>query len=175
MKFIELARQRFSVRNYLSKPIEREKLEYVLEAARIAPSACNIQPWHFIVAEEETIRKRVASSYGGRWIDSAPAIIVACGNHSQAWKRRDCKDHTDVDISIAVDHMTLAAAEIGLGTCWVCALDPVKCKEVLGLPEELEPIALIPIGYPDQQTDTTRHTSARKNLDDIVSWNGFKG
>ncbi|NLW60572.1 MAG: nitroreductase, partial [Firmicutes bacterium] len=118
MSFLELTKKRYSVRKYKDQPVEREKLLQVLEAARNAPSACNFQPWHFIVLTDETIKSKVAETYPRDWFKKAPVVIVACGDHSVSWKRADGKDHCDVDLAIAVEHMALAAAELGLGTCW---------------------------------------------------------
>ncbi|MFO7154592.1 MAG: nitroreductase family protein [Caldicoprobacter oshimai] len=175
MDFLQLAKNRYSCRSYKKVPVEKEKLEQVLEAGRIAPSACNLQPFYFVVVTDEDLKQKVASSYRGQWIKDAPAIIVACGDHSKSWKRADGKDHCDIDVAIAVDHMTLAAAELGLGTCWVCAFDAAKCREVLNLPAHIEPVVLLPIGYPADKGNPDRHQAQRKKLDDIVRWNGFQG
>ncbi|NLW00217.1 MAG: nitroreductase [Clostridiales bacterium] len=174
MSFLELAKKRYSCRRYKRQPVEKEKLEQVFEAARVAPSACNFQPFYFVVVTDGELKNKVASCYGGQWIKNAPAIIVACGDRSRSWKRFDGKDHCDVDTAIAVDHITLAAAELGLGTCWICAFDAARCREVLNLPEHIEPIVLLPIGYPDDKADPDRHQTRRKKLEELVFWNEFK-
>jgi nitroreductase len=174
MQFLELAKKRFSARNFKPKKVEEEKLKKVLEAARVAPSAVNYQPWHFVVLTDEKQRGAVSSSYNARWIRSAPVIIAACGDHSESWKRGDGKDHLDIDVAIAIDHMTLAAAELGLGTCWVCAFDAEKCRYILGLPDSFEVIALIPLGYPVEEGDTKRFAVARKKLEEIVHRNSYE-
>lgn len=173
MSFLELARKRYSVRSYKDVPIEREKLMYVLEAGRIAPSAVNRQPRYFIVVQEKELKNKIVSTYGKDWISEAPVIIAVCGDHSTSWHRADGKDHSDIDVAIAIDHMTLAAADLGLGTCWVCSFDTKKCHSYLNLPEHLEVIALLPIGYPTGEADVTRHESKRKKIDEIVYWDGF--
>jgi nitroreductase len=173
MGFIDLAKKRFSVRAYKNKKVEEHVLEQVLEAARIAPSAVNYQPWRFIILTGEKEREAVCSTYSGKWIHRAPVIIAACGDHGESWKRGDGKDHLDIDVAIAIDHITLAAAELGLGTCWVCAFDAQSCKRILGLPDSLEVVALIPLGYPDSEADTGRFDRARKRLGDIVYWEQF--
>jgi len=145
MTFMEVARKRYSVRKYKEIPVDKDKILQILEAGRIAPSAVNYQPWHFIVLTERKMIEKVSQTYSGKWLAKAPAIIVACGDHSQSWKRKDGKDHCDIDLAIAIDHMTLAAVELGLGTCWVCAFDAAKCHEILGLPGNLEVIALLPL------------------------------
>jgi len=121
-----------------------------------------------IVIEDQALLAKIAPA----WVSAAhtPAVIVACGDHQQAWKRADGKDHCDIDIAIAVDHMTLAAAEIGLGTCWICAFDAKRCAQVLNLPERLEPVALLPIGYPADGKSPDRHATDRKPLEQIVTW-----
>ncbi|MCL6590851.1 MAG: nitroreductase family protein [Firmicutes bacterium] len=170
MSFLEIAKKRYSVRKYQKKAVEPEKLQQVLEAGRIAPSAVNYQPWVFVVAQTGEARKKIAATYPREWLAEAPVIIVICGDHSQAWKRRDGKDHCDIDAAIAIDHMTLAAASLGLGTCWVCAFDAALCHQALGLPSHLEPIALLPLGYPADAPDPARYETKRKKLDEIVRW-----
>ena len=168
MGVLELMKRRCSVRKFQKRPIETDKLLYVLEAARVAPSACNYQPWRFIVIQD---RRRIAQ-IAPAWVhqSNAPVMIVACGDHRRAWRRRDGKDHCDIDVAIAVDHMTLAAAEAGLGTCWICSFDAFRCAILLELPQHLEPIALLPIGYPAESKDAGRHDHERKPLEEIVAW-----
>lgn len=174
MSFLNLAKSRYSVRKYKDQPIEREKLLEILEAGRIAPSAVNFQPWHFIVLQDEIMRKEICETYKRNWLQHAPVIIVICGDHKTSWHRADEKDHCDIDIAIAVDHMTLAATDSGLGTCWVCDFDAAKCKEILSLPDHIEPIVLLPLGYPEGETDLNRHDQKRKKFEEIVSWEGFQ-
>ncbi|KUO53421.1 MAG: nitroreductase [Desulfitibacter sp. BRH_c19] len=174
MTFLDLAKSRYSVRKYKDVPVEKEKLLQVLEAGRVAPSAVNLQPCHFIVLQDEVIRQKIFETYKKSWFQQAPVIIVVCGNHKTSWHRTDGKDHCDIDIAIAVDHMTLSAVDNGLGTCWVCAFDAAKCRQVLGLPDDIEPIVLLPLGYPDDQTDVNRHDTKRKKLEEIVSWDGYE-
>jgi nitroreductase len=175
MSFLELAKKRGSVRKYRDVGVEDSKLRQVLEAGRVAPSAVNFQPWYFIVARDEVLRRQVATAYKRDWILQAPVIVVICGDHRKAWKRFDEKDHCDIDAAIAIDHMTLAATELGLGTCWVCAFNPQIIRDVFRLPEYIEPIALLPIGYPSESTNENRHDSERRPLDEIVFWDGFGG
>ncbi len=174
MDFLELAKMRYSCRSYQSKMVEEEKILKVLEACALAPSACNLQPCHFIVLREEGIKQEVAKAYPSKWFKEAPVVIVACGDHSQCWKRGDGKSSCDIDTAIAVDHLTLAAADLGLGTCWVCAFDAELCRKALNLPDHIEPIALIPLGYPSDGMNLERHYS-RKSLDEMVHWDSFKG
>jgi len=170
MDFLKLAKNRFSVRKYKSKPVSQEDLLYVLEAGRIAPSAVNYQPWQFLVVQEKENLKKVYSLYHRKWFQEAPVVIIILADHSQSWKRSEGKDHADIDAAIAADHMTLAATDRGLGTCWVCNFDKQKTIEALNLPDNLEPVVFLPLGYPDQETDINRHKEKRKPLEKIVSW-----
>jgi len=170
MELSQLIEHRFSVRRYKSDSVEKDKLIKVLEAGRMAPSAVNYQPWHFIVVEEKEKLNRLYSVYARSWIQQAPLIIVACADHSQSWKRSsDGKDSSDIDVAIAIDHMTLMATEQGLGTCWVCNFNASECARILNLPSSVEPVALIPLGYPD----ATSPKKQRKNLKEIVHMNEF--
>jgi nitroreductase len=168
MSFLEIAKKRYSCRKYRNEKVEEEKIEQLLEAARIAPSAKNLQPWHFVVIQDPQHLQEIKSCYYSEWINSAPMIIVACGDHKGAWYRADGKNHADIDIAIAVDHLTLAAADMGLATCWVCKFDVIKCANILQLPEGVEPITMIPVGYPLDQVDTERYKFKRRKLQDIV-------
>lgn len=170
MDFLSLAKSRFSVRNYKTTPIEEEKLRKVIEAGRISPSAANFQPWHFIVITDTDKLKELYEVYNRDWIKQAPLIIVACSDHSQSWKRSsDKKDSADIDIAIAVDHMTLMANELGLGSCWVCNFDVDKCTKILELPHFIEPTVILPLGYPDMEAPSKK----RKPLTEIVHLNTF--
>lgn len=168
MAFIDLAKRRYSSRNYLDKPVERELLLQMLEAGRVAPSAKNKQPWHFVVITQDEPLKKIRECYEGQWLDSAKCIVVVCGDHREAWRRADGKIHTDIDVAIAVDHLTLAATDLGLATCWICKFDVMKCVRALDLPDDLEPMVLLSVGYPADEADINRHEQLRKPLDEIV-------
>jgi nitroreductase len=148
MEFLELARRRFSVRAYRATEIEESKLQSVLEAGRLAPSAANRQPLGFVVVRGEAQRHALGEAYPHEWFWKAPAVIVVCIEPARSWVRVDGKNYADVDGAIAMDHMTLCAADLGLGTCWIGAFDPVKAKRVLCLPDGVEPLAMTPLGYP---------------------------
>ena len=176
MAFNTLALKRYSCRNFdRNKTVDRDIMLAILESARLAPSACNRQPWVFVVIDDlcdASLRSAVIDSYNREWVKSAPAYIIACGNHDEAWHRQaDGKDHTDVDLSIAIEHICLAAADHGLGTCWVCNFDVEKIISALNIPSHIEPIAIIPIGYPAD--DATIAPKVRKNIDEIVKWGSF--
>ncbi len=170
MNFIDIVKKRCSVREYSSRPIEKEKLDSVLEAARLAPSACNLQPWSFYVVQDAGILQQLHSCYGREWFTTAPVCIAVCGNHDASWKRKsfDNKDHCDIDIAITTEHLILAAAEAGLGTCWICNFDAVLCKEILQLPDSEEVIALIPIGYPAKEEIWETAVKNRKKTEEII-------
>ena len=165
--FLEIVSARRSVRSYTSQEIESDKLEYVLNAARLAPSACNIQPWSFIVVKDSETQKKLQDCYSREWFNSAPVYIIACADHSQSWKRKsDGKDHADIDLAIATEHLCLAATELGLGTCWVCNFDVDLCSRLFDLPKHIEPVAIIPIGYPE--STELQGNPSRKELPEII-------
>lgn len=170
MEFHNLIKNRFSVRKFKNTAVEKEKLDLVLDAGRLAPSAANFQPWHFIVIREAENLKKIIEIYPRVWITTAPIVIIACSDHSKSWKRKaDEKDSADIDISIAVDHMTLQATDIGLGTCWVCNFDAKKCSELFHIPVHIEPVVLLPLGYPDISAPDKK----RKSLQEITHWESF--
>jgi nitroreductase len=148
MEFSELIRTRYSVRAYKPDPVEKEKLEQVLEAARLAPTAANRQPFQLIVIPTANWKAGLRRIYSREWFLQAPLVICACAVPAQAWVRMDGKPYTDVDVTIAMDHLILAATDLGLGTCWIAAFDPAAAREVLDLPKGVEPIAFTPLGYP---------------------------
>ncbi len=148
MDFYEVIKKRRSIRKYKDRPVEEEKLRRVLEAARIAPSAKNAQPWKFIVVKDKKIREKFKAAYAGEWFWTAPVLICACGLKEEAWRRWDGKSYLDVDVTIAMDHLILAATAEGLGTCWIGAFDVSEVKKILDLSQGEEPIALTPLGYP---------------------------
>jgi nitroreductase len=172
MNFKELAQRRYSVRSYQSTPVEKEKLIQVVEAALLAPSAVNFQPWKFVVVNDPILLAKLQSCYHREWFKSAPACIVAIGDHDKGWHRpTDGKDYTDIDVAIAIDHLMLAATEIGLGTCWICHFNAEKCADLFQLASNFEPIAMIPIGYPEFEAGPEKN---RKSIDQSVYWNKFE-
>jgi len=164
--FLELAARRYSVRAYRPDPVEDEKLTQVLEAARLAPTAANRQPFRLIVVRTPGREGELRRIYGAKFFVQAPLVIAACGIPAENWLRRDGKNYNDVDVTIAMDHLVLAATDLGLGTCWVAAFDPAAAREVLGLPPGVEPLAFTPLGYPADQPPP----KVRKPLGDLVRW-----
>lgn len=131
MSFLELARKRCSIRKYAPKNVEQEKIDYILEAARLAPSAVNYQPWYFVWVQSAEGKAKLQECYPREWFKQAPYYLIVCGDHQQSWKRGDHKDHMDIDTAIATEHICLAAAEQGLGTCWVCNFDTELSVNIL--------------------------------------------
>lgn len=166
MAFIDIAKKRYSVRKYKKVEVEEEKILQVLEAVRMAPSACNYQPVRLVVITDPKVKNTISTeAYSGKWLQTAPVMIAVCGDHARSWKRRDGKDHSDIDVAIAIDHLTLAAADIGLGTCWICSFNSELCHSILELPDNFEVVALIPLGYPED----TMPEKNRKNLEEIIT------
>jgi nitroreductase len=172
MKFNELAEKRVSIRSYESKPVSKALLNTVLEAGRLAPSACNLQPLQFVVVQKKENLAALADCYPGDWFRSAPAVIAVCALPSKAWKRRhyDDRSYADVDAAIAADHMALAAADIGLGTCWVGAFDPKAVRSVLNIPRSAEPLIMLTLGHPAEKG----RPKTRKPLDKLVRRENWK-
>jgi nitroreductase len=171
MNFLQLIRERHSVRSFRPETVSSVLLKQVVEAGRLAPSACNNQPWYFIVVNDSEVLAQLHQAYPRDWFGQTKQIIVVCGDKDRSWKRSyDGKDHLDIDVAIAVDHMTLFAAELGLGTCWVCHFDPHKVSSALALPKHIEPIVLLPIGYPAIVDCPAKY---RKPLDEIVFYDKF--
>ncbi len=165
MDFLELVRERYSVRAYQAKPVEDEKLEQILEAGRLAPTAANRQPVRILVVKTEGREEELRRVYGREWFVDAPLALCICGIDAEAWIRsHDGKSYLDVDAAIVMDHIVLAAASLGLGTCWIAAFDPDAAREVFELPEGVEPIIFTPLGYPDTKPGPKK----RKPLDEIV-------
>ena len=167
MNFLELTKKRYSARSYTSDVIEQEKLDYILECARFAPSAVNYQPWHFIVVKSDENRAKLNECYPRQWFATAPLYIVICTDIDVAWKRQsDSKSHADIDAAIAIEHICLAAAEQGIGSCWVCNFDLEIFKSNFSLLPSQYPVAIVTMGYVEKSPDGT---SKRKELSEIVS------
>ncbi len=167
MELLDLMNARYSVRSYKPDPVEPEKLQKVLQAARLAPTAANRQPFQFIVVHTAGRAQELKRMYQRDWFVQAPLIICAIGIPHLGWVRSgDGKNYTDVDVAIAVDHLILEATELGLGTCWIAAFNPAAVREILCLPPDVEPIALTPLGYPDSQP----RPKERKPLSELVRY-----
>ncbi len=166
MEFSELIQKRYSVRAYKSDPVEEEKLQQLLEAARMAPTAANRQPFQFILIRTKGRETELKRIYGRDWFVQAPLVICVCAIASHAWSRMDKKNYGEVDATIAMDHLILAAANLGLGTCWIAAFDPAAAREILGLPGDVEPVAFTPLGYPADEPKEKK----RRPLSELVRY-----
>lgn len=172
MNFLELAKKRYSVRKYESNKVEKEKLIKILEAGRVAPTGANTQPQRIIVVQEEegmARLKKCANLYG------APLGIIVCVDHKATWKRPfDKKDIADIDVSIVTDHMMLQATELGLGSVWICYFDPEVVRKEFNLPDNIEPVNILAIGYDSgEAASPDRHDKVRKHLEDIVFYESY--
>lgn len=170
MDVLSAIRYRRSVRRYAARPVEEEKLMMVLEAARLSPSARNLQDWKFIVVrDKETIEKLADACNGQRFIAQAPVFIAACGTNPEPVM--DCGQHRyTVDLSIATAYMLLEAHDLGLGTCWLGAFQEDKVKNLLEIPDNVRVVAVTPLGYPEVMPRPT----SRKNLQEIVCYEKYK-
>lgn len=175
MEFIDVIKARNSVREYSPRPVEEEKITYVLEAARLAPSTTNKQCWRFIVVKQkETIERIAKTSVINRWLKTAPVVIVCCADPMES-ATNNSLDYYPVDTAIATEHLILAATDVGLGTCWIAGFQEDKVKELLEVPKRIRIIALTAVGYPvekkgivEQITKTLLKAKKRKTLDEIV-------
>lgn len=166
MDFAELIRSRYSVRAYKPDPVSEDKLKRILEAARLAPTAANRQPFKLIIIKTQGREAELRRLYSRDWFVQAPLVIGLIALPEIGWKRRDGKNYAEVDGAIVMDHLILAAANEGLGTCWVGAFDPAAAREILQLPEKVEPLAFTPLGYPADNPSPRK----RKNLEKLVCY-----
>jgi len=166
MNFIDLINKRYSVRAYKNDPVEDEKISFVLNAARLAPTASNRQPFKIIVIHTTGKEQDLLTIYPRKWFVQAPIVICVCGIPAAAWVRNDSRNYLDVDVAIAMDYMILAATDIGLGTCFIAAIDAPNTRKVLALPDDVEPILFTPLGYPDNSPGVKE----RKSLEELVHY-----
>ena len=164
MNLLELIKERYSCRNYQTRSVEKEKLDYIMECVRFAPSAVNRQPWLFHIVKNENEKVNLQQCYNRDWIKTAPMYIIASILHDEEWIRSDGKHHGNIDIAIAVEHICLAATEQGLATCWVCNFDAARCKDLFRMPENEEPAVIIPLGYAADEMKPKN----RKEIDEII-------
>ena len=171
MKVLDVIQKRRSVRKYKKDPIPEKALMRVLEAARLAPSGKNIQPWKFIIVKDKALKEKLAQASAGQFfMAEAPIIIVGCGfpDNCYAHMGRYMKSWS-VDVTIALEHLILQAQEEGLGTCWIGSFEEEEVKAILNIPENVKVLALTPLGYPDEIPRFRR----RKSLDEIISYDRF--
>lgn len=169
MELGEAIKKRRSIRKYLTRKVENDKLDRVLEAGRLAPSAKNLQEWRFVVVRDEGRRKRLADAAKGQtFVGEAPVVIAACATVTDYVMT--CGQLTyPIDLAIALEHMVLAAAAEGLGTCWIGAFYEEEVKKILNIPPEVRVVALLPLGYPDESP----HPRPRKEIGEIVAFESW--
>jgi nitroreductase len=170
VSFLDLARRRASIRGYRPDPVPDAILADILEAARVAPTAANRQPFRVLVVHTAGREAELRRIYDRDWFVQAPIVLCVAAVPGEAWVRTmyDGRSHADVDASIVMDHMILAATEAGLGTCWIAAFDPGAAREVLGIPPEAEPMLFTPLGYPAPDHVVSPRHAQRRPLDELV-------
>jgi len=166
MALLKQIKQRYSVRSYQNRNVEKEKLETVLEAGRMAPSARNIQQWRFVVVQDAELRKKLVPAANNQsFVAEAPVIIACCGIDTD-YVMRCGQLAYPIDVAIAIDHMTLQAVEEGLGTCWIGSFKEDQVKSILGIPDDARVVELLTLGYPNDSPVT----KSRVPLDQVVSY-----
>lgn len=166
MNVYDAIKTRRSIRSYQDKPVEEDKLLRVLEAARLAPSASNLQEWRFVVARDAATRQKLMKAAKGQpFVGQAPVVIACCAQTDQHVMTCGQKCYP-IDVAIAIDHMTLAAVEEGLGTCWIGAFYADQVREILGIPQDVPVVELLTLGYPT----AVPGSGSRLSLDEIVKY-----
>lgn len=163
MELFEAIKERRSVRAYEDKAVEKEKLIKIFEAARLAPSACNLQEWRFVVATDKEKRRALMDAANNQAFVAQAPVVIACCAETDEQKMRCGELCYPIDVAIAIDHITLAAVALGLGTCWIGSFYPDKVRKILNIPESIKVVELLTLGYP---ADTPR-AKTRKSLEEI--------
>jgi nitroreductase len=166
MEFLELATKRYSVRAYKPDPVEDGKLQKILEAAAMAPTPTNSQPFRLIVIHTSGKQEKLLEIYNRPWFVQPPLLICCVGLQKEAWIRRDGRNYLDVAIAIAFDHLIMEATDLGLGTCWVGQFEKDPARKFLGLPKDVEPIVFTPLGYPADEPKEKK----RKQVSDLIRY-----
>ena len=171
MDFLELAKQRFSCRGFANKKVEDEKIEKILEAAKLAPTARNQQPQRILVLTEEEQLKKLSNCTQYGW--NAPVIMIIFYDKEASYKRDkyDNKEFGDIDASIVTTHMMMEIQNLGLGTTWIGSFDPQKIMETYDVPTNWVPVAILPIGYPSEEIKPSNWHFERKDVSDFTYWN----
>ena len=171
MDVMEAIKKRYSVRSYQDRVVETEKLDSVLEAARLAPSASNKQEWRFVVVRDKNIRQRLMQAAKDQAFVGQAPVVVACCAKTDSHVMTCGQQCYPVDVAIAIEHMALKATEEGLGTCWVGAFYEDKVKEILGIPQDIRIVALLALGYPVKLRPSPKD---RLRLKEIVMYEGWR-
>jgi nitroreductase len=171
MDVFEAIQERRSIRSYIDKPVEREKLEKILEAGRLAPSAKNLEPWHFIAVTDAAKRKALSGGTWAKFLSQAPLAIVACGD------KKASPDWYAIDVALAIENMVLTATSVGLGTCCVGSFTEKDVKAALKIPEKFEVLVILAVGYPTGKLDLSSKllniVRTRKSLSEVASEEEF--
>ena len=163
---LALSQERFSARKFTSEAVSQEDVDYIMECVRLAPSAVNRQPWHWLIVRSDEAKEKLQECYDREWFKTAPMYIVGMKNVNENWVRRyDEKPHGDIDVAIAAEHLCLAATERGLGTCRVCNYDTDKMQQFFPR-EGLEAVVIIPLGHIAE--DCPHAEKKRKEMNEIV-------
>ena len=172
MDFLELAKNRYSCRYFSDKKIEQEKIDKILEAARLAPTGRNSQSQRILVLTDETELEKLNSCTPYGW--NAPLVFLICYYKNEAWKRDiDNFDGGSQDICIVTTHMMFEVTDLGLGSTWIGAFDPFKAREIYNVPENYEIAAILPVGYPSEKAHPSRLHADRKTIEEIAFYNKF--
>ncbi|MBA7601927.1 MAG: nitroreductase [Candidatus Cloacimonadota bacterium] len=166
MDVFEAIKERRSVRAYDDKPVEKEKLNKIFEAARLAPSAANYQEWRFVVVTEKSKGKALMTAANNQSFVAEAPVVIACCAETDEHKMRCGEQCYPIDVAIAIDHITLAAVALGLGTCWIGSFYPDKVREILNIPKTIKVVELLTLGYP---ADSPRPKN-RKTIEEIVHY-----
>jgi nitroreductase len=169
MDFLELARARYSVRAYKPDEIEQEKIDQILQVISLAPTAANQQPFRIILIHSTGREEDLRHIYNKDWFVQAPIIICACGIDRESWRREDGRPTTEIDVAIVMDHITLTAASLGLGTCWIGAFNSAEARNILKIPEYASPVLLCTLGYPADQPKEKE----RKPLGELIKYENW--
>lgn len=166
MEFKELSTLRFSTRKFTEERVSKADIDYIMECVRLAPSACNKQPWKFLLLTSDEAKASIRKCYDRPWFTTAPMYVLCLKNTKGCWVRQeDGKAHGDIDLGIAVEHLCLAAADRGLGTCWVCNYDVSAVNQLFHI-EGFDAVAIIPVGHIAE--DCPHPEKKRKELAEIV-------
>lgn len=169
MDFLDLAKNRYSCRSFLNKKVEREKIDKILEAGRIAPTARNSQPQRILVLQDKENLEKLSECTRYGW--GAPVVMIICYDKDISWKRKyDNQDEGIVDAGIVTTQMMLEVSNLGLGSTWVGHFDPAKVREVYEIPENFEIVAILPIGYPSEDAKPNERHEERNSIDKMVFW-----
>ena len=166
MEFQELVKNRYSVRAYKSDDIPSDIIEKILESAILAPTAANRQSFKLYLIKTEKYKEELKNIYPREWFSQAPYVVGICGIPEGNWIRRDGRNYVDVDAAIVMDHLILSATDFGFGTCWIGAFNLDAAREFLKLPQNMEPIAFTPIGYPADKPGR----KIRRSIDELVNY-----